>query len=128
MKRRFSKRHLYELRNDIPVDTLIKEHLKLPSKVSEGVFRFLCPICNEFQTSTKRSTNLARCFRCEINFNTIELVKEVRGMQFVQSVKYLEPLLAKYQVCRVKKPMLDDRRIQLARMLESIGGADHHQG
>lgn len=120
MKRRFSKQHLYELRNFIPVDVLIKEHLKVPAKMSEGVFRFLCPICNECQTSTKRKTNLARCFRCEKNFNTIDIVEEVLGTDFVKSVKYLEPLLKKYKGGGMGKNMLKDRRAPLQQMLEAI--------
>ncbi len=128
MKRRFSARLLYELRNFIPVDALIEEKLKLPSKISEGVFRFLCPICNEFQTATNRKTNLARCFRCERNFNTIELVMDVQGMNFVPSVKYLIPLLKQYAVNGVEKPLLEDRRGQLARMLQRIGSTNNHSG
>ncbi len=125
MKRRFSAQLLYELRNFIPVDKLIEEKLKIPSKISEGVFRFLCPICNEFQTATNRKTNLARCFRCERNFNTIELVMDVRGADFVPSVKFLIPLLKKYAGNGVEKPRLEDRRGQLARMLQRIGSANH---
>jgi len=43
MKRHFSSRELFALRNHIPIDTLIEKHLMLPSKFSEGYFRFLCP-------------------------------------------------------------------------------------
>ncbi len=128
MKRRFSAQLLYELRNFIPVDELIEEKLKIPSKISEGVFRFLCPICNEFQTATNRKTNLARCFRCERNFNTIELVMDVRGVNFVPSVKFLIPLLKKYSGKGVEKPILEDRRGQLARMLQRIGSTNNHSG
>ena len=71
MKKRFSSQELYELRNHIPVDALIRE-LGIPSKIRDGYFRFLCPLCNEFQTAVKPETNLARCFRCEKNFNTID--------------------------------------------------------
>ena len=95
MKKRFSSRELFELRNAIPVDMLIKDGLQIPCKISDGVFRFLCPICNEFQTSTKPTTNLARCFRCERNFNTIELVMIVQRSEFVESVLFLKHLLKK---------------------------------
>ena len=95
MKKRFSSRELYELRNAIPVDMLIKNELQIPSKICDGVFRFLCPICNEFQTATKPTTNLARCFLCERNFNTIELVMSVRGSEFIESVLFLKHLLKK---------------------------------
>ncbi|MCK5232193.1 MAG: hypothetical protein KAR13_18115 [Desulfobulbaceae bacterium] len=93
MNRRFTGDELFELRNLIPINWLIKEHLNIPSKDSEGFFRFLCPLCNEFQTATNPKTNLARCFRCETNFNPIDLVMTVKGIGFVESVKYLKTFL-----------------------------------
>ena len=89
---RFSSQELYELRNRIPVDVLIEKNLGIPSKITEGYFRFLCPVCNEFDTSVKADTNLARCFRCEKNYNTIDIVMVVRRLDFVQSVKYLQKI------------------------------------
>lgn len=65
MKRRFTGNELFKLRNLIPVDMLIRENLNIPSKISEGYFRFLCPVCREFRTATNPKTNLARCFLCE---------------------------------------------------------------
>lgn len=94
MKRRFTAHELFMLRNSIPIDRLIGQHLDIPSKASEGVFRFLCPLCNGCQTATNPKTNLARCFRCERNFNPIDLVMIVKGMGFVESVNYLKPLLS----------------------------------
>lgn len=90
MNRRFSAQELFELRNFIPIHTLIERQLMIPSKFSEGFFRFLCPLCNEFQTSTNPKTNLARCFRCERNFNTIDMVMLCRKSGFVESVKFLQ--------------------------------------
>lgn len=56
MDKHFSSQELYELRNSIPLDVLIKKELAIPYKISEGYFRFLCPLCNEFQkASVKRS-------------------------------------------------------------------------
>lgn len=94
MRKRFTDKELYEIRNYIPINMII-EHLEVPSKISEGYFRFLCPICNEFQTSTKKETNLARCYGCEKNFNTIDMVKTVTSMDFVNSVKFLKQFLPK---------------------------------
>ena len=93
MKNRFSSRELFELRNNIPVDMLIRDQLQVPSKIRDGVFRFLCPVCNEFQTAVNPATNLARCFRCEKNFNSIDLVMEVRGYGFKDSVRFLKNLI-----------------------------------
>ena len=72
---------------------LINEILKLPSKTSQGRLRFLCPVCSQFNTATKRETNLARCFHCQRNFNTIEMVMETKSLDFIQSVQFLQGLL-----------------------------------
>lgn len=93
MGKRFSSKQLYELRNSIPIDVLIETQLGIPAKISEGVFRFLCPLCNEFQTAVNPRTNLSRCFRCEKNFNTIDLVMTCLSVSFVDSVKYLQTIL-----------------------------------
>ncbi len=92
MKKKFSSRELFKLRNNIPVDMLIRDHLQIPSKIRDGFFRFLCPLCNEFQTAVNPATNLARCFRCEKNFNTIDLVMVVKKYGFRDSVLYLQEL------------------------------------
>ena len=93
MKRRYTGNELFKLRNLIPIDMLIKEQLDMESKMSEGYLRFLCPLCGEFQTATNAKTNLARCFRCEKNFNPIDLVMVVKAVGFIQSVQYLKKLL-----------------------------------
>lgn len=92
MKARFSSQELFDLRNNIPMDMLIKEHLHIPSNIRDGYFRFLCPLCNELQTAVNPNTNLARCFRCEKNFNTIDLVMEVNKCGFKDSVVFLKNL------------------------------------
>jgi len=90
--KKFSSCELFELRNTIPIESLIREELPIPFKISEGVFRFLCPI----QTSVNPKNNLARCFRCERNFNAIDLVIEYQGFGFKESVVFLKQLLDKY--------------------------------
>lgn len=88
-QRRFSQQQLFHLRNHIPIDALMEQSLQIPCKTCEGVFRFLCPVCNAFNTSIKPQTNLARCFRCERNFNTIDLVMTVKKTTFVEAVDFL---------------------------------------
>jgi len=88
----FSSSQLYTLRNDINVQVLIEETLRIPSRMTEGCFRFLCPLCNGYDTAVNPKTNLARCFRCEKNFNTIDLVMVVRQADFVHSVKLLQSI------------------------------------
>lgn len=102
MKNRFSSRQLFELRNNIPVDMLIRDYLQIPSKIRDGYFRFLCPLCNEFQTAVNPSTNLARCFRCEKNFNTIDLVMKIKGYGFRDSVLFLKQINTAPQVQAAK--------------------------
>ena len=89
MSNRFSKETLWRLRNEIPINLVISELLKLPWKISEGYFRFLCPICSEFTTATNKKTNLARCFRCEKNFNPIDMVMVVNRLNFRDAVDLL---------------------------------------
>jgi len=83
---------LRKLRNDIPINALIADLLDLPNKMSEGCFRFLCPVCREFVTATNPKTNLARCFRCERNFNPIDMVMVVKQMNFREAVEYLSEI------------------------------------
>jgi hypothetical protein len=99
-KRCFSSQQLYTLRNDIAVELLIEKTLSIPCRVTEGCFRFLCPLCNAFDTAVNPKTNLARCFRCEKNFNTIDLVMLIRQTDFVQSVKFLQSIHQKDPVCQ----------------------------
>ncbi|MFO7737257.1 MAG: CHC2 zinc finger domain-containing protein [Desulfatiglandaceae bacterium] len=88
--RRFSNEELYALRNQIPVAILIEKALGIPSRTTEGVFRFLCPLCNEFNTAVNPKTNLARCFGCQKNFNTIDLVMLVKKTNFMNTIHFLE--------------------------------------
>jgi predicted RNA-binding Zn-ribbon protein involved in translation (DUF1610 family) len=84
---------LRSLRNELSIDDLIRTHLDVPHKEREGYLRFLCPHCGDFHTATNPRTNLARCFRCRVNFNPIDLVMAVEGCSFLEAVKVLVPLL-----------------------------------
>ena len=96
----FSNQQLYTLRNDITVQILIEKTLRIPCRMIQGCFRFLCPLCNAFDTAVNPKTNLARCFRCEKNFNTIDLVMLIRQTNFVQSVKFLQSIHQKDPDCQ----------------------------
>lgn len=93
MQERFSPEMLRRLRNDIPIARLIGDVLGIPSKIREGYFRFLCPLCSDFNTATNPNTNLARCFRCERNFNPIDIVMLEKRMNFVEAVGYLRGIV-----------------------------------
>ena len=96
---RYTRQHLFTLRNHIPIDRLIKA-ISVPSKIQEGYYRFQCPVCNEFNTGVNPKTNLARCFSCRKNFNTIDFVMTVKGLSFIDSVAYLETLTTAFQSSR----------------------------
>ena len=97
-KRCFSSSQLYSLRNEINVQVLIEKMLHIPCRVTKGCFRFLCPSCNGFDTAVNPKTNLARCFRCEKNYNTIDLVMVVRKINFVDSVRLLQTIAQKSSI------------------------------
>ncbi len=90
MEKRFSSKELYVLRNDLPIKALICDQLMLPSKIKKDLFRFLCPCCHGFNTSINPRNNLARCFHCLRNFNTIDLVMTCWKLTFVESVTFLK--------------------------------------
>ncbi|HIM34876.1 MAG TPA: hypothetical protein EYM33_05035 [Pseudomonadales bacterium] len=91
-RKQFDDEFLRRLRNEIPIDRLIK-HLGWPNKRREGQFVFLCPRCQESLSDIKRETNLGRCFHCETNYNPIDFTMEAREYDFVQAVQYLTPFL-----------------------------------
>jgi hypothetical protein len=89
MPNRYAKQTLRRLRNDIPIAIFIADILDIPAKVVDGYFRFLCPVCGGFETATNPNTNLARCFACQKNFNTIDLAMTVNKQNFRQAVQFL---------------------------------------
>ena len=90
---RYCAQTLRRLRNEIPINILIADFLQLPCKVSEGYFRFPCPLCSKFITATNPKINLARCFRCEKSFNPIDMTMLVNRWNFRETVEYLEGLI-----------------------------------
>lgn len=93
----FSKTFLRSLRNDIPVEMLIRDTLGLPHKYREGYFRFLCPVCRDFHTAVNSKTNLARCFRCKKNFNPIDMTMTVNNCDFRGAVEFLKKIMRQVQ-------------------------------
>lgn len=81
---------LRALRNQVPIADLIRLRLELPNKYRDSFLRFLCPLCNGFDTAVNPSTNLARCFACKINFNPIDLVIAVLHCSFLDAVTFLQ--------------------------------------
>lgn len=88
--KKFSSEELIAIRNELPIRWVIEFLLGIPSKVSEGIFRFVCPKCSEMQTAVNPKTNLSRCFLCQKNFNTLEIVMDNHRIGFVPAVQLLQ--------------------------------------
>jgi hypothetical protein len=85
--------YVRQLRNHIAIITLIADVLHLDYHTHDGRFRFLCPLCHAFDTAANPTTNLARCFHCQRNFNPIDIVMTVKRYSFMQAVRFLDPFL-----------------------------------
>jgi len=90
----FTKQQLFQIRNEIDIDWLINDTLHIERQFNR-IWRFQCPICQTFNTATQKKNNLARCFSCQQNFNTIDLVIYNKKMNFVPAVQFLLALLEK---------------------------------
>jgi hypothetical protein len=77
------------LRNEILIDEVITNLMKLEVRNVPDRLRFRCPLCYNFHTATNHVTNLARCFDCQKNFNPIDLVMTVGKCNFMDAVKIL---------------------------------------
>lgn len=89
MAKFFTRHELYKLRNSIPLSDVLSI-LKWPHKMRDGRVCFVCPQCSESLTAINQRTNLGRCFRCEINFNPIDLVMLINDYDFVAAVHFLQ--------------------------------------
>jgi len=88
-----AKGYLRQLRNEINTTTLIADILQMEHRWRENRFRFLCPVCHEFNTAINPKTNLGRCFCCQRNFNPIDLVMITKRLAFLDAVNFLENYL-----------------------------------
>jgi len=80
------------MRNEIDFRRLF-HYLRWPHRQADGKLTFVCPTCSESQTSVNPKTNLARCFRCQQNWNPIDFTMQVHNIEFLEAVGQLEPLL-----------------------------------
>jgi len=83
---------LWRLRNDVAVTDVI-DALGVPTTMRGTRRTFRCPQCEHFRTSVNDRANLARCFRCERNFNPIDRVMSERRWSFLDAVTYLGDLV-----------------------------------
>jgi len=93
MSKHYPAQLLHTLRNQIPINTVITDILRLDLRRGDTLLRFRCPLCDRFHTATNPKTNLARCFDCQKNFNPIDLVISVVKCSFVDAVELLKEKL-----------------------------------
>ena len=84
--------YLRRLRNEIRWAHLLR-YLRWPHQKTNGKVTFVCPECSESQTSVNPKTNLARCFRCKLNWNPIDFTMQVYHIEFLDAVGQLDVLL-----------------------------------
>ena len=89
MAKFFTRHQLYKMRNNIPLADVLTL-LGWPHKTRDGRVCFVCPQCSESLTAINQRTNLGRCFRCETNFNPIDLVMVINDCDFVTAVHFLQ--------------------------------------
>ena len=89
MTKFFTRHLLFKMRNDIPLSDVLAI-LEWPHKTRDGRVCFVCPLCSESLTAINQRTNLGRCFRCEKNFNPIDLVMLINDDDFVAAVHFLQ--------------------------------------
>ena len=114
----FTKQQLFQVRNEINIDYLISDKLNLERQFN-GMWRFRCPLCQQFNTATQKKTNLGRCFSCQQNFNTIDLVIYSKKINFVPAVQWLLSLLdnkpssgQSNQRIKIENQILSDKKIR----------------
>ena len=112
---------------DYREDSGLIKKLGIPSKMIKGHFRFCCPLCNEFNASVNPKTNLARCFDCRKNYNTIDLVMLVKGSNFIQSIKFLQRFHDRKQESVFPNPLPTERSsahpVSIGEIFKAMGTA-----
>ena len=106
----FSADLLRRVRNDLPMWAVIAalDRDGPPSKVRDGRFVFLCPSCGEMLVAVNPRNNLAHCFGCGRNFNTIDLMLAC-GHDFRSAVAHLEDWLDQYLSKRSRNTATDPK-------------------
>jgi transposase-like protein len=105
---------LRALRNNVSVLAVI-QHLGIPTKARGARPAFRCPVCGGFHTATNPLTNLARCFACQRNFNTLELVMAERACTFLEAVDLVGRLLGADQQPKAHRGAVVGPRLLVSR-------------
>lgn len=88
MSGRVSPDTLKALRNELGLDSVIYA-LEIPWRRDDMKLRFICPQCHGLDTSVLSDANLGRCFSCQRNFNSIDLVMAKKAFPFRKAVDWL---------------------------------------
>ena len=91
MSHRVSSEILRILRNDVDMTSIIYA-LEIPWRFDDMKLRFICPQCRGLDTSVHPKVNLGRCFGCNRNFNTIDLVMVCKNYPFRKALDWLMTL------------------------------------
>ena len=116
----FTKQQLFQVRNDIDINWLINEKLSFERQFNR-IWRFQCPVCQQFNTATQKKNNLARCFSCQQNFNTIDLVIYSKKLNFVPSVQFLLSLLEKKSILKGRAHNLSTEKKAIKKQDRKVG-------
>jgi hypothetical protein len=89
---------LRRIRNDLPMRVTIAALGPdgPPAKISDGLFRFVCPHCGAMEAAVNPRNNLAHCFGCQKNLNNIDLLMTL-GYDFRTAVAILERWLTRHE-------------------------------
>ena len=90
---------LWSIRNELPMPFVVKKMANdgPVSKMIEGYFRFECPYCHEMRATVNPKNNLAHCFCCHKNTNTIDLMLSV-GFEFKEAIRILKGWMREYRL------------------------------
>lgn len=91
--KKFPDTLLFQIRNNIKVQDVLKYLLKQKMLAQNSTTKFQCPHCKQWNTGINNKVNLARCFECQRNFNNIDLVMIFHQCSFVQAVTFLQDVL-----------------------------------
>ena len=80
--------NLNYIRNQINLKNLAS-NLGIQMKIKDNQCWFVCPKCGKMKASFQKNQNLARCWKCNIRYNTIDLVMAHFDMDFIQAVTFL---------------------------------------
>jgi hypothetical protein len=84
----FDRQLLEGIRNRISLKGLAS-YLGIQIKIKDNQCWFVCPRCAKMKASFQKNHNLARCWKCNIRYNPIELVMAHCNMNFKEAVMFL---------------------------------------